>query len=510
MRSFYDEAQKNLINSGLFDPDWYSATYPDVGMSGVPPHEHFLRIGRRLGRHGSLAAATAYSGERSEQAQVVVEAPKPETSLIPEDLSSLIRRSRLFDEQWYSNTYRSLIRHRSDLVGDYITAFEADSNRDPGPLFSTSDYLEFNPDVRGMHPLLHLVEHGMAEGRPAFSARKVNDFLRRADHGKVAPLADLISKDRHTTVVSWKDGNFFFGEIGAYAATYLQSLGFPAEYDTKPSRGTLASDNLIVVAPHEFCVYGPGKDWPAEVLARAVYLNTEQWQTSWFTLTYNAALKSGKMLDMNPTSAAGFAELGFTCGFVPLLPLEGSCFSHEDKPLSSSITRGKWVKDLSYPDELKDRPYDLLFVGVQNKRRAEGIASLAHVLQAYDCFMHIPVFGGPVRANDPDMVSNSDLSQLARNSKILLNIHQGEAEYFEWHRLFLSGIMEGAVVVTEPCLPTGIVFPDEHYIEAELEDMPSLLDHLLGTEEGHQKLSRIHQNCLELRSEILSGGKLFK
>lgn len=509
MRSFYDEAQKKLINSGLFDPDWYSSTYPDVGLSGLPPHEHFLRIGKRLGRHGSAAAAAAYNGAQSEQEPIAIEALKSTTG-IPEEVASLIRQSRLFDEQWYSRTYRNLIRHRHDLLGDYITAFEADGNRDPGPLFSTSAYLELNPDVRGMHPMLHLVEHGMAEGRTAFSARKVNDFLRGADHSKIVPLTDLISKDRHTTVVSWKDGNFFFGEIGAYTATYLQSLGIEADYETKPSRRTIASDNLIVVAPHEFCVYGPGKDWPAQALSRAVYLNTEQWQTSWFTLTYNAALKSGKMLDMNPTSAAGFAELGFTCGFIPLLPLDGSCFSHEDKPLSPSLTRHKWVKELDYPTELKDRPYDLLFVGVQNKRRAKAIASLAHVLQGYDCFMHCPEFGGPVRASDPDMVSNSDLAQLARNSKILLNIHQGEAEYFEWHRLFLSGIMEGAVVVTEPCLPTGIVFPDEHYIEAELEDLPSLLNNLLGTEKGLEKLARIHKNCRDLRAEILSGRKLFQ
>lgn len=33
-----------------FDPDWYAATYRDVGMSGLSPREHYLRFGILLGR----------------------------------------------------------------------------------------------------------------------------------------------------------------------------------------------------------------------------------------------------------------------------------------------------------------------------------------------------------------------------------------------------------------------------------------------------------------------------
>ncbi|MBC2661992.1 glycosyltransferase [Novosphingobium flavum] len=36
--------------SGEFDPRWYLATYPDVGLSGMDPTEHYLRIGCKLGR----------------------------------------------------------------------------------------------------------------------------------------------------------------------------------------------------------------------------------------------------------------------------------------------------------------------------------------------------------------------------------------------------------------------------------------------------------------------------
>lgn len=39
-----------LAASGLFDPDWYCATYPDVGLTGIDPLRHFVTYGRALGR----------------------------------------------------------------------------------------------------------------------------------------------------------------------------------------------------------------------------------------------------------------------------------------------------------------------------------------------------------------------------------------------------------------------------------------------------------------------------
>lgn len=36
-----------IRDSGLFDPDWYRATYPDVAGSGMDPAEHFLLHGAR-------------------------------------------------------------------------------------------------------------------------------------------------------------------------------------------------------------------------------------------------------------------------------------------------------------------------------------------------------------------------------------------------------------------------------------------------------------------------------
>ena len=39
-----------LRNSGQFDAEWYLSEYPDVRELGIDPAEHYLRIGKRLGR----------------------------------------------------------------------------------------------------------------------------------------------------------------------------------------------------------------------------------------------------------------------------------------------------------------------------------------------------------------------------------------------------------------------------------------------------------------------------
>ncbi len=43
-------AQAAIRASGLLDPDWYRAQYPDVDMTGLDPVVHYLRYGARLGR----------------------------------------------------------------------------------------------------------------------------------------------------------------------------------------------------------------------------------------------------------------------------------------------------------------------------------------------------------------------------------------------------------------------------------------------------------------------------
>jgi hypothetical protein len=75
----------------------------------------------------------------------------------------LLRRSELFDEDFYRETY-------PDVTGDPVAHYLRKGwteGRDPGPVFSTTGYLRSYPDIRksGSNPLLHFLKYGEAEGR---------------------------------------------------------------------------------------------------------------------------------------------------------------------------------------------------------------------------------------------------------------------------------------------------------------------------------------------------------
>jgi len=106
------------------------------------------------------------------------------------------------------------------------------------------------------------------------------------------------------------------------------------------------------------------------------------------------------------------------------------------------------------------------------------------------------------------VLSAQDVAQIASNAKIMLNIHQGDTHYLEWQRVFLVGMMQGAVVVTEPCYDNDFVKPGVHYIEASLESMGVIIAELLSTKNGRKKMADVHANVTKLRDAILSGERL--
>jgi len=46
----FESIADELLQSGLFDSQWYSENFPDAALSGLPPLTHFLRVGMRLDR----------------------------------------------------------------------------------------------------------------------------------------------------------------------------------------------------------------------------------------------------------------------------------------------------------------------------------------------------------------------------------------------------------------------------------------------------------------------------
>ncbi|MET3695041.1 hypothetical protein [Methylobacterium goesingense] len=73
---------------------------------------------------------------------------------------------RYFDESYYLREYPHVADHDLSPVEHYLMIGWKD-RYDPGPEFSTKGYLDANPDIIGskQNPLIHFLQHGMAEGR---------------------------------------------------------------------------------------------------------------------------------------------------------------------------------------------------------------------------------------------------------------------------------------------------------------------------------------------------------
>ena len=83
----------------------------------------------------------------------------------------LVRRSELFDRDWYLARNKDVERERIDPAKHYLY-FGGFEGRDPGPKFSSSQYLESYDDVKlsGINPLLHYIKYGKKEGRKSYQS----------------------------------------------------------------------------------------------------------------------------------------------------------------------------------------------------------------------------------------------------------------------------------------------------------------------------------------------------
>jgi len=82
------------------------------------------------------------------------------------DIAQEIEASGLFDPEWYVQNYSDVAATGMDPF-EHFTWLGLRLYRDPGPGFSAALYLAGYPDVResDLHPLLHFIRYGAAEGR---------------------------------------------------------------------------------------------------------------------------------------------------------------------------------------------------------------------------------------------------------------------------------------------------------------------------------------------------------
>lgn len=310
-------------------------------------------------------------------------------------------------------------------------------------------------------------------------------------------------------------GNAFFLEIAHLLACGLEDAGIPcASFSVDSLEDCLrfedgSSDIRLIIAPHEFFHFiREAEFWPLEG-ARLWLLNSEQEHTVWFVNARAHFHKADLILDMDSATARHLRSQGFPAEHLPLLH-SASCrlFDGLDPVPDSSAVEGipksmrqrACVADpLSEP--LADRPLDCCFFGVAGERRNRFFARNAALFADMQAYLRLEDRNMPLVYGENSSLSTQAVSSIVRRSKIALNVHQSDHPYFEWHRMVLQGIWQGAVVVSEPCTESYPFRPDEDYISASLEDMPTVLEFLLRSDEGRAWAEKIRRHAWRTLTE---------
>jgi hypothetical protein len=191
--------------SALFDTDWYLQQNPDVRAAGINPLVHYLRYGAREGRDCrcsvtpvaepntlSLVQSNAlskayfrirpYFARRSRRTMTQVQ---------------VIEASGTFSVDWYQ---RQCSEPQSEPILHYLL-FGARLGLNPSPLFDSCWYLLRYPDVAAgrQNPLLHYLMHGGLEGRdpgPLFASKWYSEQHSEVAKQSLTPLAHYLTIGR--------------------------------------------------------------------------------------------------------------------------------------------------------------------------------------------------------------------------------------------------------------------------------------------------------------------------
>jgi GT2 family glycosyltransferase len=278
-------------------------------------------------------------------------------------------------------------------------------------------------------------------------------------------------------LVSASEENVFFGEILEAFGEALAEDGYAIErsVDCFPP----PQDDLVYLyIPHEYTALTEELAHPTlEQLSRSVAISTEQPGTSWFEHAVGLSRAVGAVVDINPLAAEEMRRQGVDTEHAPLGYIPS------------------W--DVWGGDREKERPIDLAFLGRHTPERAYTIARCRPALQQRRSALYLTETIKPHTKGSAYYLAGERRSRLLADSKLLLNVHQQQLPYLEWHRI-LSAVLNGCVVLTEHSLMTDPFEPGVHFVSAREDDLPFVLEGLLADEE---RLAEIRHAAYDLVRE---------
>lgn len=174
-----------IEKSGLFDKEYYLATYRDNVKNEPDLIEHYIREGAIAGYNPSALFDTRYyisqveglieSGLNPLYHYILYGIAEHRAAMPPDNrdkeitfiqIRDVIEQSGLFDKEFYRAMYWQEVENEPDLVLHYIREGAA-KGYDPSPEFDTLFYVSSDEGLQntGLNPLYHYVMYGIGEYR---------------------------------------------------------------------------------------------------------------------------------------------------------------------------------------------------------------------------------------------------------------------------------------------------------------------------------------------------------
>jgi len=478
---------KIIKESGLFDYDFYYTNYRDVKISGVDAVIHYVLYGNQEGR-------------------------------LPNPYFDQVEYEAIFGEQIGSseNSFAHYIKKGGDdsffnrgFLEDYSYALVRRGLRRFGnfPLFNADEYLRMNSDVdrKRVSPDRHAFLYGVSEGREVFSKRAIFSYLGYAcKKGIAKPEVQAVARlkfPKNIGVFFHSDGNSFIKELADDLAEALRSAGLDATVTNEKLSIDRKPDLCVFCAPHEFFFLPGSEDWRSDsIVSTSIMYNTEQMQTPWFCRGVPFLFMSKAVIDICYQNVSAFIQAGIPCfHYDPIAKPNGEFCHAEDE--EHALFRALPKEAKSRPDitkPFKERSIDICFFANESSKRDRFLAKTAGFLSDYECFLYYRRFPGPISASKRDGILSRLPNNVACHSKIMLNIHRDDSQFFEWHRIVKQGMCCGTVVVSEHCFPHPLFKENEHFLVEEPRHMPNLLEWLIKSSDGHGNAARIQRNAFAL------------
>jgi hypothetical protein len=258
-------------------------------------------------------------------------------------------------------------------------------------------------------------------------------------------------------------GNVFMTEIAESLVQAMARGGRAVQLHRTGLPRAEAGVRNLVVAPHEyFTLYdGASEADIVKAASNSISLGVEQPGTYWFEYGIRYASYGPLAMDINRRGVNELRRRG-----VEAYRLQPGY--HPDWDV--------------WGGGANDRPCDVLFLGSLTARRAAVLAQAAPILSQWSCDLRLFLGDRPVRQESEHFVVGQRKREVLTNSRVLLNVHQGDRDYFEWIRV-LEAMTNGCLVVTEASGGYAPLVPFRHFLQAPVESLIGQVDAILRSED---------------------------